>query len=190
MKTFLIRTFVASTIIAAAMASLLPLMPQSGGIVTRNSGPSVPLPKVVLFKHVNVRSWFVKHGRPIPAMLAAIKPAQSKWSMYRRIKNRPGHEDYDSLVKQLTLQPTVVYDLEAIKLPQDEKLASQALAAMTRKGKSFYVMDNNKDNNLRVWLFQAKENAKGGVDFTYHNRFTGGNNFEVIKALNAVRHLH
>ncbi|SAM84462.1 uncharacterized protein UBRO_14481 [Ustilago bromivora] len=191
MKTFLIRTFVASTIIAAAMASLLPLMPQSGGIVIRNLGPlgTAPLPEVVPYKHVNVRPWFVKYDRPLPAVLAALKRALSNMPMDRMIKNRPVHVDYDPSVKELTLQPTVVHDLEAIKLPQDKKLGSQALAAMTRKGKSFYVMDNNKDDNRRVWFFEAKENAKGGFDFTYHNRFTSGNNFAVIDALNAVRRL-
>ncbi|KAJ1022959.1 hypothetical protein NDA13_005008 [Ustilago tritici] len=109
--------------------------------------------------------------------------------MVRMIKNRQVHVEYDPSVKELTLQPTVVHDFEAIKLPQDKKLGSQALAAMTRKGKSFYVMDNNKDENRRVWVFEAKENAKGGFDFTYHNRFTSGNNFAVIDALNAVRRL-
>ncbi|SOV06884.1 uncharacterized protein UDID_14481 [Ustilago sp. UG-2017a] len=191
MKTFLIRTFVASTIIAAAMASLLPLMPQSGGIVTRSLDPlRAPLPKAVPYKHVDVRPWYVRYNQPIPDIIAALQRAPSKWSMYRMIKDRPHHVDYDSLVKGLNLQPTIVHDLEAIKLPQDRKLGSQALAAMTHKRKSFYVVDNNKDKNFRVWLFEAKENAKGGVDFTYHNRFKSGNNFAVIDALNAARYLH
>ncbi|KAJ1024324.1 hypothetical protein NDA18_004494 [Ustilago nuda] len=190
MKTFLIRTFVASTIIAAAMASLLPLMPQSGGIVTRNSGPSVPLPEVVPFKHVNMRPWFVKYDRPLPAVVAALQRAWSNRRMARMIKNRPVHVDYDLSVKKLTLQPTVVHGLEAIKLPRDEKLGSQALAAMTRKGNSFYVLDNNGNVDRRVWIFNAKKNAKGVVDFTYHNRFKSGNNFAVIDALGALRHLH
>lgn len=192
MKTFLIRTFVASTIIAAAMASLLPLMPQSGGIVTRSldSLSTAPLPEAVPYKRVDVRPWYVRYKQPIPDIIAALQRARSKWSMYRMIKDRPRHVDYDSLVKGLNLQPTVVHELEAIKLPQDHELGSQALAAMTHKRKSFYVVDNNKNKNLRVWFFEAKENAKGGVDFTYRNRFKSGINLTVIDALNAPRLLH
>lgn len=224
MNYFLIRLTTCAALAALVIASPLPMYPQPDDVVVwkaappgmvrrvysdgsrwqismsssssaRNSPePETSLPKVVPYREPDSRPWYAKMKSPFSTSEAERQHASSNRAMARMIKKRPPQGEIDAVVRDINRRPIEVNDISAIKLPEGEKLGSQALAVMTRKGKPFYAMDNNR----RVWLFNTKEDAKLGKHFTYNGKLKSGNDKIVIDALErgvsrgleAIRHVY
>lgn len=148
----------------------------SGASLKPGSDSSLVLPPVLRYKEIDNTPWIsrleasLKHKLSLSSVDRELRSSNS--AMERMIKKRPSNiRDIDPEVRQLTNAPRKIFDFEAIKLPRGERQGSQALAAMTSKGKSFWAQDNKG----RVWLFDTKHSPKLGKHFTYTGNLKGGN---------------
>lgn len=137
------------------------------------------LPKAVRYRAPDYRPWLVKQEARLMKSLsfssASRRTRESDRAMDRMLRNRPNDVELDDFVSELTSSPKKVLDYDAIQLPKDEALASQALSVMTRRQRPFYAVDHGG----RVWFFNTRRDGDRRY-FTYNGNLKGGND-EIVR---------
>ena len=93
-------------------------------------------------------------------------PKRSEHAMLRLIKNRPTDENFDTSALDLTNAAKSIGRWKVIRLPEQDELASQALAIMTSRQQAFYVVDKKS----KIWFFNFQANPEGGAHFVISGR--------------------